>query len=70
MSRARIRLASAVIVAAFAVGTCPAVAAPAPAGAAASHQPSAETIRQIPLQGAVNVRDLGGYRTWTGGQVR
>ncbi|WP_328970881.1 tyrosine-protein phosphatase [Streptomyces sp. NBC_00239] len=27
-------------------------------------------IRQIPLQGAVNVRDLGGYRTYTGGQVR
>ncbi|MFE2170325.1 tyrosine-protein phosphatase [Streptomyces sp. NPDC059447] len=22
------------------------------------------------LQGAVNLRDLGGYRTWTGGQVR
>lgn len=27
-------------------------------------------IRQIPLQGAVNVRDVGGYRTYTGGQVR
>ncbi|KMO95425.1 protein tyrosine phosphatase [Streptomyces roseus] len=33
------------------------------------HQ-QAETMRQIPLQGAVNVRDLGGHRTWTGGRVR
>ncbi|WP_405853070.1 tyrosine-protein phosphatase [Streptomyces sp. NBC_00090] len=28
------------------------------------------TIRRIPLQGAVNVRDLGGYRTYDGGRVR
>ncbi|MEU3689106.1 tyrosine-protein phosphatase [Streptomyces narbonensis] len=28
------------------------------------------TIRQIPLQGAVNVRDLGGYVTYDGGRVR
>ncbi|MFD9534420.1 tyrosine-protein phosphatase [Streptomyces sp. NPDC060010] len=84
MSRARIRLATAVLAAALAAGTLPAAAyaAPSPgeapgtaasAAAAASaerHRPSAETIRQIPLQGAVNVRDLGGYRTWTGGQVR
>ncbi|EDX26898.1 protein tyrosine/serine phosphatase [Streptomyces sp. Mg1] len=46
----------------------------APATADAAHRypahPQAETIRQIPLQGAVNVRDLGGYRTWTGGKVR
>ncbi|MDG4859353.1 tyrosine-protein phosphatase [Streptomyces sp. T-3] len=27
-------------------------------------------VRQIPLQGAVNVRDLGGYRTYDGEQVR
>ncbi|MFE0652204.1 tyrosine-protein phosphatase [Streptomyces sp. NPDC059534] len=27
-------------------------------------------IRQIPLQGAVNVRDLGGYRTYDGALVR
>ncbi|MFD5887665.1 tyrosine-protein phosphatase [Streptomyces sp. NPDC060334] len=84
MSRARIRLATAVLAAALAAGTLPAAAyaapspgaAPGTAAATASttsaerHRPSAETIRQIPLQGAVNVRDLGGYRTWTGGQVR
>ncbi|WP_223735087.1 tyrosine-protein phosphatase [Streptomyces purpurogeneiscleroticus] len=28
------------------------------------------TVRHIPLQGAVNVRDLGGYRTGKGRQVR
>ncbi|WP_329445935.1 tyrosine-protein phosphatase [Streptomyces sp. NBC_01426] len=84
MSRARIRLATAVLAAALAAGTLPAAAYAAPSpgaatgtaavtGTAASaerYRPSAETIRQIPLQGAVNVRDLGGYRTWTGGQVR
>ncbi|MFE9933508.1 tyrosine-protein phosphatase [Streptomyces sp. NPDC005533] len=76
MSRARIRLATAAAAAALAIGTLPAsaYAAAAPgAGVSARHhqaQPQAETIRQIPLQGAVNVRDIGGYRTWTGGRVR
>lgn len=78
MSRARIRLATAAAAAALAIGTLPAsaYAAAAPgAGVSARHhwqqqQPQAETIRQIPLQAAVNFRDLGGYRTWTGGQVR
>ncbi|NBE54338.1 tyrosine-protein phosphatase [Streptomyces boluensis] len=28
------------------------------------------TVRHIPLQGAVNVRDLGGYRTYDGAAVR
>ncbi|WKD35159.1 tyrosine-protein phosphatase [Streptomyces xanthophaeus] len=75
MSRARIRLARAAGAAALAVGTLPAsaYAAAAPgAGVSARHhqQQQAETIRQIPLQGAVNLRDIGGYRTWTGGQVR
>ncbi|MER5930556.1 tyrosine-protein phosphatase [Streptomyces sp. NPDC002054] len=82
MSRARIRLATAVMLSALAIGTLPAAAhaEQAPLGPAASaarqHRPhpqahpQAETIRQIPLQGAVNVRDLGGYRTYTGGQVR
>ncbi|UQX00684.1 tyrosine-protein phosphatase [Streptomyces sp. RerS4] len=71
MSRARTRLAIAAAAVALFAGTLPAAgahAAPAPAGTAA--RPLAETIRQIPLQGAVNVRDLGGYRTYTGGQVR
>ncbi|WP_405829692.1 tyrosine-protein phosphatase [Streptomyces sp. NBC_00105] len=76
MSRARIRLATAAAAAALAIGTLPAsaYAAAAPgAGVSARHHQShlqEETIRQIPLQGAVNVRDIGGYRTWTGGKVR
>ncbi|QES50632.1 protein-tyrosine-phosphatase [Streptomyces venezuelae] len=77
MSRARIRLATAVMLSALAIGTLPATAqagqapaGPAAAATAGQHRPQAETIRQIPLQGAVNVRDLGGYRTYTGGQVR
>ncbi|OKI64073.1 tyrosine-protein phosphatase [Streptomyces sp. MJM1172] len=76
MSRARIRLATAVLAAALAMAGLPAsaFARTAPAAADAQHRypahPQAETIRQIPLQGAVNVRDLGGYRTWTGGKVR
>lgn len=76
MSRARIRLATAAAAAALAVGILPAAAyAAAAPGAGVSarhhqHQTRAETIRQIPLQGAVNLRDVGGYRTWTGGQVR
>ncbi|MFD5421192.1 tyrosine-protein phosphatase, partial [Streptomyces sp. NPDC127069] len=47
---------------------------PAPATAARTRhhqlQPSSQAIRQIPLQGAVNLRDVGGYYTYTGGQVR
>ncbi|MFJ8014563.1 tyrosine-protein phosphatase [Streptomyces sp. NPDC096339] len=76
MSRARIRLATAAAAAALVIGTLPAsaYAATAPgAGVSARHHhhhQQAEPIRQIPLQGAVNFRDLGGYRTWTGGQVR
>ncbi|MFD9420872.1 tyrosine-protein phosphatase [Streptomyces goshikiensis] len=76
MSRARIRLATAVLAAALAMAGLPAsaFARSAPAAADAQHRypahPQAETMRQIPLQGAVNVRDLGGYRTWTGGKVR
>jgi protein-tyrosine phosphatase len=31
---------------------------------------TATAIRHIPLRGAVNVRDVGGYRTYTGGRVR
>ncbi|MFF0424414.1 tyrosine-protein phosphatase [Streptomyces sp. NPDC004520] len=42
-----------------------------PTEASARPRPrSAEAIRQIPLQGAVNVRDLGGYVTYDGGRVR
>ncbi|MFC9813555.1 tyrosine-protein phosphatase [Streptomyces virginiae] len=75
MSRVRIRRAAAAAVAALALATLPAAAhaAAAPAAGVSArhpHQQQAETIRQIVLQGAVNVRDLGGHRTWTGGQVR
>ncbi|HEY9370697.1 tyrosine-protein phosphatase [Streptomyces sp.] len=41
--------------------------------AAAAHRRTAVTtagIRHIPLQGAVNVRDVGGYLTYTGDRVR
>lgn len=75
MSRVRIRRGAAAAVAALALATLPtaahAAAAPgAGVGARHPHQQQAEPIRQIVLQGAVNVRDLGGHRTWTGGQVR
>ncbi|WP_030772070.1 tyrosine-protein phosphatase [Streptomyces sp. NRRL F-2664] len=73
MSRTGIRRGAAAAVAALALATLPTAvhAAAAPeAGTVTRHQQQAETIRQIVLQGAVNVRDLGGHRTWTGGQVR
>ncbi|MFJ7154863.1 tyrosine-protein phosphatase [Streptomyces sp. NPDC101118] len=74
MSRARrIRLVTTgVLLSALAIGPLPVTAAAAP-GPAAHPRPRAwadEPIRQVPLQGAVNVRDLGGYWTYTGGRVR
>ncbi|WP_418956486.1 tyrosine-protein phosphatase [Streptomyces tritici] len=47
-------------------------AALSPTATAARRRPgsTAQSIRHIPLQGAVNVRDLGGYLTYTGGRVR
>ncbi|MGW0816421.1 tyrosine-protein phosphatase [Streptomyces viridiviolaceus] len=38
--------------------------------ATADRRPGTGTVRHIELQGAVNVRDLGGYRTDTGRQMR
>ncbi|WP_411106062.1 tyrosine-protein phosphatase [Streptomyces sp. cmx-4-9] len=77
MSRARIRLVSAVLASVLATAVLPAsaLATTAPGAAAAARAPhrqhaAAEPIVHIPLQGAVNVRDLGGPRTYTGGQVR
>ncbi|MFJ6795837.1 tyrosine-protein phosphatase [Streptomyces sp. NPDC091268] len=74
MRRVRIRLVTAALAAALAAGVPSAAAYGAPASPAAIAQARRaafeETIRQIPLQGAVNVRDLGGYRTYTGGRVR
>ncbi|WP_455361031.1 tyrosine-protein phosphatase [Streptomyces sp. SYSU K21746] len=80
MSRARIRLATGAVVSALAIGCLPASAvaetahrtaphAAAPAVAAGGPTRS-EGVRQIPLQGAVNVRDLGGYHTYGGRTVR
>ncbi|MEU9865353.1 tyrosine-protein phosphatase [Streptomyces sp. NPDC047971] len=45
-------------------------AATAPAVAATGRRIRPTSVRHIPLQGAVNVRDLGGYRTYAGGRVR
>ncbi|MEW2416280.1 tyrosine-protein phosphatase [Streptomyces sp. NPDC046866] len=82
MRRDRNRLASAVLacsaLAAAAVPSAAYAAAPAslpqhrhrPPATATATATATETIRQIPLQGAVNVRDLGGYDTYTGGRVR
>ncbi|MEU6314451.1 tyrosine-protein phosphatase [Streptomyces sp. NPDC047014] len=68
MRRAGFRLAAVSAAAALTLAALPA-AAQAAAPAAAPQQ-QAGPARQIVLQGAVNVRDLGGERTWTGGQVR
>ncbi|MFF9842124.1 tyrosine-protein phosphatase [Streptomyces sp. NPDC013740] len=46
------------------------LAAVAPPAAAGPRLRAANAIRQIPLQGAVNVRDLGGYLTYDGARVR
>ncbi|CAM5655533.1 protein-tyrosine-phosphatase [Streptomyces spiroverticillatus] len=80
MSRNRVRLAAGAAVSALALGALPATAvaqapaaAPAVTGSASSHHSGrhhGNTIRQIPLQGAVNVRDVGGYRTYDGDKVR
>ncbi|MGX1884373.1 tyrosine-protein phosphatase [Streptomyces sp. NPDC055287] len=75
MSRARTRLglATGAVVSALAIGCLPASAvAPAVTVGAitTSTVPQAEAIRHIPLQGAINVRDLGGHRTYDGKEVR
>ncbi|MFI8512505.1 tyrosine-protein phosphatase [Streptomyces sp. NPDC085460] len=53
-------------------GAAAVVAAVAPPAGAARHRGprTPRSLRQIPLQGAVNVRDLGGYRTLDGERVR
>ncbi|MFD8012484.1 tyrosine-protein phosphatase [Streptomyces sp. NPDC058955] len=50
-------------------GAAALVASVAPSAAAARPR-TTSPIRQIPLQGAVNVRDLGGYPTYDGARVR
>ncbi|GAA3132811.1 tyrosine-protein phosphatase [Streptomyces rectiviolaceus] len=74
----RTRSAVGVAVSALALGTLPAWAAhaepTAPERGTAQHaphsRPAYDGVRHIPLQGAVNVRDLGGYRTYDGERVR
>ncbi|MGW7273342.1 tyrosine-protein phosphatase [Streptomyces sp. NPDC054864] len=78
----RTRTAVGVALSALALGVLPAGAAHAePAGSTAPERgtarhaplhprPASDGVRQIPLQGAVNVRDLGGYRTYDGERVR
>ncbi|MCQ4205876.1 tyrosine-protein phosphatase [Streptomyces longispororuber] len=53
-----------------ALGTVTAAALSPAAPAAASAAPPNRHIRQVPLQGAVNVRDIGGYRAAGGSRVR
>ncbi|MEU3608316.1 tyrosine-protein phosphatase [Streptomyces sp. NPDC035033] len=53
------------------LSTAGAAAALALAPSTAAARPrTAAPIRQLPLRGAVNVRDLGGYPTYDGGRVR
>lgn len=73
-TRRRTRTAAAAAVLALALGAAPAVTAHAapttPTAPPSSSTRAAEKPRQIPLQGAVNVRDVGGYRTYDGERVR
>ncbi|MFI8964619.1 tyrosine-protein phosphatase [Streptomyces sp. NPDC053493] len=52
------------------VGATALLAVAAPPVLARPRTRTATAVRQIPLQGAVNVRDLGGYLTYDGGRVR
>ncbi|WP_306333995.1 tyrosine-protein phosphatase [Streptomyces sp. KL118A] len=75
MRISRTRTATGLAISALALGTLPAWAAPSEAAAPtapphAASAPMSEAARQIPLQGAVNVRDVGGYRTYDGERVR
>ncbi|MGA4848269.1 tyrosine-protein phosphatase [Streptomyces sp. G5(2025)] len=71
----RTRTAAGLAISSLVLGALPAWAAhaepasprpPRPAATAAAY----DTARHIPLQGAVNVRDVGGYRTHDGERVR
>ncbi|MEU1119733.1 MULTISPECIES: tyrosine-protein phosphatase [unclassified Streptomyces] len=79
-TRPRTRTATALVASALVLGTLSLWAGPAgaavpvggaaPAGAAVPVAPrAAGTVHHIPLQGAVNVRDVGGYRTYDGERV-
>ncbi|MGV9882922.1 tyrosine-protein phosphatase [Streptomyces sp. NPDC003006] len=76
MRVSRTRTAAGLAISSLVLGALPGWAAhaePLAPGAPghASHQPAAyDTGRHIPLQGAVNVRDVGGHRTYDGERVR
>ncbi|MFF9066612.1 tyrosine-protein phosphatase [Streptomyces sp. NPDC014891] len=73
MRALHLRRATALVTATVVLGGLPALtaaAAPARSTASAAHHPRPTEVRPVPLQGAVNVRDLGGYRTDRGRQVR
>ncbi|MGW8882941.1 tyrosine-protein phosphatase, partial [Streptomyces mirabilis] len=68
-----IRRATAAVTATVVLSALPTLAAAdAPAGpvTSASHQAGPGAVRHIALQGAVNVRDLGGQRTDNGRRIR
>ncbi|MEU5895529.1 tyrosine-protein phosphatase [Streptomyces venezuelae] len=74
MRISRTRTATGLAISALALGTLPAWAAPSEAAvpAAPRHTATASVTagRLVPLQGAVNVRDVGGHRTYDGERVR
>jgi protein-tyrosine phosphatase len=72
MRAVHIRRATGVMVSAVVLGCLPACAATDAAAhpAATVSLNATATVRHIALQGAINVRDLGGYRTDKGRQVR
>ncbi|MGH4027590.1 tyrosine-protein phosphatase [Actinomycetota bacterium Odt1-20B] len=66
----RTRTAAGIALSALALTTVPAAVADAtPTAPSVAHHRTADTIHQVPLQGAVNVRDVGGYRTYDGKRV-
>ncbi|MEU2133131.1 tyrosine-protein phosphatase [Streptomyces sp. NPDC018352] len=68
-----IRRATAAVTATVVLSALPTLAAadaPARPVTPASHQAGPGAVRHIALQGAVNVRDLGGHRTDNGRQIR
>ncbi|MEU3895074.1 tyrosine-protein phosphatase [Streptomyces sp. NPDC045251] len=74
MRGSRVRRTAGALVSVVVLGALPACAVPEamaqPTATAARTAATAGQVRHIALQGAVNVRDLGGYRTDRGRQVR
>ncbi|MGW5865432.1 tyrosine-protein phosphatase [Streptomyces sp. NPDC055239] len=69
----RTRTAVGAAVCALALGTLPAWTAhadPITSVSVSVSAPASDGVHLIPLQGAVNVRDVGGYRTYDGERVR